>query len=253
MVQYRSTVKIGVNRMKKIICFLLSLLTCACFAVGATACGCNGGAGGTNTEQPDDGGNTGNPDDGGNTGNPDDGGNTGNPDDGGAEQATKLKKPTFTFANGVLSWEEMEGAVAYEYKFTIDGQAESTTETSLELTDYCTVYVRAVGDGKTTLTGLWGTFVYEAPTKLTIPQGSVQLNLTSGVVTWTKDVYSVKYVYKIGEDGEVTDGGNSGSLTLNEGETIYFKAIGDGVKYVDSDWLILPYTSSGNGGVEGFE
>ncbi len=164
--------------------------------------------------------------------------------------APQLKKPQFTFTGGVLSWGAIDGAVAYEYKFTLNETPQSMTETSITLTKHCTIYVRAVGDNKTCVTGLWGTFKYE-PKKLTVAQGSVHLNSSTGLVEWTKCQGSIRYDYKIGEDGEVQNGGREGSLTLTDGQTIYFKAIGDGVNYTDSDWFRLQYTSSG-GSIDGY-
>lgn len=163
--------------------------------------------------------------------------------------APKLKKPQFTFAEGVLSWEKIDGAVAYEYKFTLDETPQSMTGNSITLTEYCTIYVRAVGDNKTCITGLWGTFKYQ-PEKLKIGN-TVHLNASTGLVEWTRCPGAIRYDYKIGENGEVQDGGKEGSLTLADGQTIYFKAIGDGLNYEDSDWFRLQYTSSG-GNIDGY-
>jgi len=160
--------------------------------------------------------------------------------------AQKLVPPKPKTVEGVCSWTAVTGAVAYEYQID-GGQVQQTENTSVALSAYCTLKIRAIGDGEIYTSSDWYTYVYDAPTKLEVV--GVHLNVATGVVAWDgKSVEGVeKYVYKIGADGAETDGGISGKVTLIEGEVVYIKAIGDGAEYLDSDWYALQYSKSGNG------
>lgn len=163
-----------------------------------------------------------------------------------------LPKPTFSRTGNVLSWLPITGATAYEYKFELDGVVKTTNETTLVLEDYCEVYVRALGDGLAYTTGLWGTHYYDAPIPLSVEQGTVHLDNSTGVVTWEKSVLSIRYEYRI-DNGVVQDGGSRGSITLIDGQTIAFRAVGDGDKYSNSEWFLLKYTQSGGNAGDGFQ
>lgn len=159
----------------------------------------------------------------------------------------QLSSPVCTYENGVVTWTAVENAVAYEYKFAewLDRNATiyTTNETSIAFTEgyFC---VRAVGDGDLYTTSSW--CQVKAPVQLTVSQGSVHLNGQTGEVNWEVPFNAVRYDYRI-DNGAVVDGGRSGKIKLNEGQSIYFKAIGDGVNYTDSEWFKLTYTAGGGG------
>ncbi|MBQ7924563.1 MAG: hypothetical protein IJ329_04585 [Clostridia bacterium] len=237
--------------MKRLISFLISLTVSACLLVGVTACGgvsaSDNNSDGLNVEKPDDmtgGDDTTNNED--STGGDD---TTNNDENTGGDETptlTVLPKPTLTMAPGLASWEQVDGAVKYVYKFGVDGQEMETTETSVAVTEYCLFCVKAIGDGETYESSIWASYDYKKPTVLEVT--GVHLNSSTGVVTWEKNQYAQKYVYRI-DDGEIVDGGVSGSVTITETQTIYFKAIGDGLKYADSDWWAL---SGGNSSIGGY-
>ncbi len=211
--------------MKKWLYALAALLSCAYLCVSGSGCkgkedkGNNG-----QTERPDD--------------------NANEEEEGENPSPNILPAPSLVYAQGgIVRWESVENAVKYEYKYGNDGAIQETTNTTLELAEQGWFFVRAVGDGMSYQTGEWKTYHYVAIPKLEVE--GVILDKTTGVVSWEKNKYASKYVYKIGENGEIIDCENTGSVTLSIGQTIYFKAIGNGVDFADSDWLALKYTQSG--------
>ncbi len=152
----------------------------------------------------------------------------------------ELPKPTLTFDGDVATWERVDGAALYEYKFGVDGEVVQTSATSVRVTEYCLFCVRAVGDGEFYSTGLWASYDYDALEKLQVTD--VMLNANTGVFSWITNRWAVKYVYKIGENGDLHDCASTGSVTLSDGQTIYVQAIGDGVRFADSDWYSVKYT-----------
>ena len=73
------------------------------------------------------------------------------PDEGTPDEETRvlpLPTPVITLGNdGVASWEAISGAVGYRY--VLQGEAETTSLTSLQLSDGDTLKVQAIGDGAT--------------------------------------------------------------------------------------------------------
>lgn len=74
------------------------------------------------------------------------------PDEGTPDEETRvlpLPTPVITLGNdGVASWEAISGAVGYRYVLN-QGEAETTSLTSLQLSDGDTLKVQAIGDGAT--------------------------------------------------------------------------------------------------------
>ncbi len=169
------------------------------------------------------------------------------------KNSVQLERPVCTYENFVVTWSPVENAIAYEYKFTewTDNNTTIYSTTELMTIPHTEGYfcVRAVGDGEYYTTSNWRQV--KAPEKLMVEQGSVHLNGKTGEVNWEASYYAIRYDYKI-DNGEVINGGRGGKVTLTDGQTIYFKAIGDGVNYLDSDWFSLTYTASGGGGDNGY-
>ena len=74
------------------------------------------------------------------------------PDEGTPDEETRvlpIPTPVITLGNdGVASWEAISGAVGYRYVLN-QGEAETTSLTSLQLSDGDTLKVQAIGDGAT--------------------------------------------------------------------------------------------------------
>ena len=165
--------------------------------------------------------------------------------------AVQLERPVCTLENGVVTWTAVENALYYEYKYEMwtDNNTEimSSNGFSLPLTDGY-LCVRAVGDGEFYSTSNW--YQVKAPVQLKIEQGTVHLNGNTGEVNWEVKGNAIRYDYRI-DNGAVVNGGRSGKIHLVDGQSIYFKAVGDGVNYLDSEWFKLTY-SAGGGGDNGY-
>ena len=146
----------------------------------------------------------------------------------------KLATPNVSVSeSGLASWDEVTGATSYSYKIN-DGEEQTTTGLSVALTDGDSIIVKAVTtDVENYKDSDWSDAVtYNAPmAKLATPE----VTIVGNEARWTADLNATKYVYKIGEDGEVKDA-NGNSVELTDGQTIYVKAVGDNSATEDSDW-----------------
>jgi len=213
-----------------------------------------GESGGEDPENPGEGGgeDPDNPGEGGgeDPDNPGEGGgeDPDNPVEGGGEDPEPivpvvLGTPRLNYSDGKISWFAIEGVEYYEYKFTWSGDSLTTKDTEIDMGTNTRFYVRAVGDGERYITGEWAYYEKRTPDKLTV--NGVVIN-NDGLVTWKKNEYAVKYVYKLSEDGETLDSDGSGVL-LNKGDFIWIKAVGNGTSHIDSDWVSYQYVGPGSG------
>ena len=174
----------------------------------------------------------------------------------------KLNAPNqLTYAYGKISWYPIEGATCYEYKFSYYAEESFiTTETEIDMGTNTFICVRAVGDGEEYITSdNWATYLKRTPDKLEVT--GVVIN-SDGLVTWVKNQYAVKYVYKLYEDGEVFESDGSGVkryITYDDkGNPIYdeayiwIKAIGNGSSHEDSEWKEFQYLGSNGSGDSSF-
>lgn len=72
------------------------------------------------------------------------------------------------------------------------------------------------------------------PTKLKAPTLTMDVN----VARWTAIEHATKYIYKRGETGKEKET-NGLYVVLNDGQTLYVKAVGD--EYKDSEWAQITY------------
>ena len=192
---------------------LLTMGLVACFSLGAFACGKKdddtiGGGGATNVDQT----------------------------------PTKLATVTVVVNGTTATWEAVENAVGYEYSFDNGVTFTFTTETSATVEAGKTIIVRAAGDGVNYRHGNWSNVNGGVQaTQLATPT----VTLNGATASWTAVANASGYAYKIGENGTESSLPSSvTSYTLQNGETLYVKAKGDGVTYSDSAWSVaVTYTA----------
>ena len=158
-------------------------------------------------------------------------------------EPTQLATPEISVSEtGLATWEAVDNAIGYKYK--VNGE---TTEHIFEggkleyqLEDDQYIEVQAFSDDAEHFTASkWGKSVtYHAqvtpqPTLLPIPQ----VTLNGNKATWEEVAHATGYKYKIGEDGVEQDvPAGTREVELQDGQTIYVKAVGDDENYSDSDW-----------------
>jgi len=148
--------------------------------------------------------------------------------------AVKMATPVVSVdIEGKASWTEIEGATSYSYKIN-DGEAETTTELFVILSDGDTITVQAVSSNtEEYLASDWSTVVnYKAPKKMATPSVSVN---ESGLASWTEIEGATYYLYKI-NDGQAQQT-NGLSVPLADGDTITVQAVTEDIQnYKNSDW-----------------
>lgn len=151
-------------------------------------------------------------------------------------EPVQLATPVVTVdADGVARWSAIENASGYAYKIS-NGKEQTTSKTSVTLTDGQSIAVKAVGDGVNfTDSGYSESKTYEKPAqpvKLGTPTVTIDAN---GLASWQAVTNASGYMVKIGDtETEQTE------LTkqLTDGQTIQVKAIGNGIEYADSDYSV---------------
>ena len=161
--------------------------------------------------------------------------------------ASALNAPAVTLNGNVASWENVEGASGYVYKIGANGQEKTATGNSVTLTHSQAIYVKALGNGETTLDSAWSAVkTYKAPA-LNAPT----VTLNGNVASWENVEGASGYVYSI--DGGVAQTATNNSVTLQEGQTIRVKALGNGVDKGDSAWSAEVTYSANTDGTQGDE
>lgn len=134
--------------------------------------------------------------------------------------------------SGIASWNAVANASGYKYKIN-NGTEQSTTSTSIQLTDGDSIVVKAVGDGVEYADSNYSvsqTYTAPAePTELSAPVVSIN---STGLATWNAVANASGYKYKINNGTEQST--ISTSVQLNDGDSIVVKAVGDGEEYLDS-------------------
>lgn len=146
----------------------------------------------------------------------------------------KLDAPVVTVSEtGLASWEAVEGAVGYKYKIN-NGFEKETVETSVQLQHNETIVVKAIGDGKKYSNSDYSIgkkYVASSSEKKTLPAPVVGVS-EDGVATWNAVEGASGYAYKIDDGAEIRT--NETSVTLENGQSVRVKAVGDGKEYSDS-------------------
>lgn len=147
----------------------------------------------------------------------------------------KLGNVTLSWSGDMVTWAAVANASRYAYQIG-DGEVVETTLRAVQLQDGDTIKVKAVGDGVYYTDGDYcASATYNAPpavepTKL----GDVTVTLKGHTASWAAVTGASRYAYQI-NDGEVVET-TLREITLNAGDTIKVKAIGDGVTYADGDY-----------------
>ena len=148
-----------------------------------------------------------------------------------------LDAPSVTVdaVTGVASWAAIPNASGYAY--TINGGAEQTTTgTSVTLSDGQTITVKAVGDGVKYLDSGFSTAVtFDQKTLLATPV--VTVSSKTGVASWEAVTGATGYAYKV-NGGEVQTTTDTSVALSKNGDTITVMALGGG-DYLDGAWSTL--------------
>ena len=141
-----------------------------------------------------------------------------------------LSTPVVTLNGNVASWTAIEHAVGYKIK--VNGVESETSELSYSYDDDYTIQVMALGDGENHLDSDWSKVVKYVVRSVKLATPVVSLN--GNVASWNAVAHAVSYEIEINGENLGTD--DCLSLNLADGESIRVKALGDGTRYLDSDW-----------------
>lgn len=157
------------------------------------------------------------------------------------QSGEKLATPVVTVADdGLASWDKIEGAIGYEYKIN-DGKATrvSETTTSIMLFGSEKIVVRAIAVSEANSSD-WSEAVHTKEiAQLPKPTLNVAKYGDSIFVTWTKDPRAITYMYRLNADEEKKIGADELGIQIGAQDTLYIKAVGDGISYINSDWAIV--------------
>ena len=144
--------------------------------------------------------------------------------------SAKLSAPEISLNGNEATWDAVENAVSYTLE--INGKVFDGMPLLCWCdTDSYTLRVKAEGDGKHYTDSDWSNKVeYVAPVELSAPQ----ITLNENVSSWNAIQYAIKYVIEV--DGVEYDNGLELTYSNTVDYTIRVKAIGDGEKYLDSEW-----------------
>ena len=145
-------------------------------------------------------------------------------------KAPKLATPNVTLSGNVASWEAVAGATKYAYKVEIDGEVKEVETTSVVLTHGQTLYVRALGNGETSLDSDWSQEKAYVAERLATPEVTFEGN----AAVWEAVDGAVGYAYVI--NGGEEQNTNGLSVILKNGDTIQVKALGDNQDTCDSEF-----------------
>ncbi len=146
-------------------------------------------------------------------------------------KAEELTAPVVTLDGNKAKWNAISGANGYVYKIGESGEEMEASEMFVSLTHNQTIYVKAKGNGATSLDSKWSRAITYQATMLATPV----VNLLDNKASWSEISGASAYVYKIGASGEEITASEL-FVILEHNQTIYVKAIGDGVVYLDSAW-----------------
>lgn len=152
--------------------------------------------------------------------------------------ATKLNTPIVSVSqSGLASWQLIGNAASYAYKID-NGNEIVINANSVQLSNGQSITVKAIGDGTNYTDSDWSiSAAYTqsdnppVPVKLSTPVVSISKN---GLASWQTVSGASGYVYKI--NGGAAQSTSTLSIQLSEGQSITVKAVGDGVRYLDSDY-----------------
>ena len=156
---------------------------------------------------------------------------------GDAPEPETLATPSVTVdaLTGVASWAAIPNASGYAYTIN-GGDLQTTTDTSLTLSDGDTLSVKALGDGVDYVDSGFSTAVtFVKKTLLATPV--VTVSSKTGVASWEAVTGASGYAYKVNGGDVVTTTDTSVTLT-KYGDTVTVMAVGGG-DYLDGAWSTL--------------
>jgi len=137
-------------------------------------------------------------------------------------------------SKGIASWMAIVNASGYKYK--IDNGVEIiTTAVSVQLTEGQNIIVKAIGNGITYLNSEYSETLSYTVSATTLEVPEVEIS-TKGIASWTAIENATGYIYKIDNCAEVST--TSLNIELEEGQKIKVKAIGNGTRYLNSEYSI---------------
>ena len=134
---------------------------------------------------------------------------------------------------GVVRWEAIQNATGYSY--IIDGGTkQDTTETSITIQDEQTIKVMAIGDGEDYLDSNWSNEItFNFLQELVPPVLSID---AYGNVSWNPVDNASGYLCVINGETEIQI--STTSYTLQSGQTLKVKALGDNENFRDSEFSL---------------
>ena len=162
--------------------------------------------------------------------------------------AKRLGTPKLTLDGDKVLWESVEGAVAYELDNGNEIIILNPVLTSYSISEGASIRIRAVGNGKTLITGKWSNTVtrpisnpgQDTPVRLSAPS----VTLSGNTVSWGAVAGACGYELDRGDKVIKLDG-NILSYTLTESADVSVRAVGDGESYLSSEWsAVLNYVKS---------
>jgi len=155
------------------------------------------------------------------------------PTGGSTDKLTALSKPKVSLTGAKATWEAVEGAKGYVYKIGSKGEETKVDEpVVVTLKNGEKLYVKAVGDGKTTKDSAWATSKtceieltpLSAPTNVAIDEyGFASWSPVAGAASYT-------YIVRDAEGNKVAEETTKQTYTkeaLKVGQTVEVKANGD--------------------------
>ena len=166
------------------------------------------------------------------------------------DEIERLKTPVVNvFSEGIATWQAVPNAIKYQvliWTGPITHANYETEELSVDLASYLNsevtsliINVKALGDGvnyKDSLFSAQQTYsVGGSLEQLAIPAVTIGLNTAS----WNSVPNALGYNYKINNGNEITT--TNTSVSLNTGDSIIVKALGDAASYSDSEYSQIKY------------
>ena len=141
-----------------------------------------------------------------------------------------LPAPVVTLDGNVASWEAVEHATTYQIMWNGEDMGTDNVLSFSDTNDF-TIKVKAIGDGKKYLDSDWSNEVsYVVTVKLATPK----VTLNGNVASWKQIANADGYTLLI--NGTETENTTELKYSAYTSYTLKVKAVGDGVKYLESDW-----------------
>lgn len=156
---------------------------------------------------------------------------------------SELKTPVVTVDGELATWGACEGATHYEYKINDRAAVRVDADVlKIGLLNGESISVRAICEGENEISSDWSVPVsrirqLSAPVVTQKPFGEQIL------ISWVRDENATSYQYRLNSGSAVAIEENA--FLINATDIFYIQALGDGVYYDNSEWvLVMPKNSS---------